>query len=391
MKVGRLFLGLCFVIGCGSGERAEPRAEGADQSASAAPDAIPAPAPAQALGGVAPLPQATFERREALLGRSLFHDPRLSGDGTVACVSCHQLDRGGAEPRRTSLGIGGQEGPINAPPVLNASLNFVQFWDGRAPDLETQCAGPITNPLEMGASWDVVLTTIREDPAYVAEFTAVYGSEQPITQDNVVGAISEYERMLITPGPFDRFLRGDESALTDEQRRGYALFASVGCTSCHTGPNLGGTMYQRMGLVRDYFAEIGRPLTEADMGCYNVTQLESDRHRFKVPMLRNIALTGPYLHDGSKESLGEVVSLMGRYQLGRELTGEQVRLIVSFLGALTGELPADAHPAADTATPSAPEAPEGSGARGDDAPASTRVAPAGAAGARGRPSPTAAP
>jgi cytochrome c peroxidase len=354
-------LGLVLAIGCGSStEEATPPTPAID------PDAIPEPAPPEGIGGLGALPAPSFERREALLGRALFHDPRLSGDGSVACVSCHQLDHGGAEPRRTSLGIRGQEGPINAPPVLNAALNFVQFWDGRAPDLETQCAGPITNPLEMGATWDQVIAAISADPAYVAEFTAIYGADAPIRQENVVSAISEYERMLITPGRFDRFVAGDASALTEDERRGYALFVRVGCTTCHTGPNVGGTMYMRMGLVRDYFAEVGRPLTDADMGCYNVTHDEADRHRFKVPTLRNVALTAPYLHDGSQSSLPEVVRVMGRYQLGRELGDEQVRLLVAFLGALTGELPPDARPTAATATPTAPAPPEGSGDRPTD-------------------------
>lgn len=311
------------------------------------PSAIPEPAPAQALGGLAALPEAHFDRREAMLGRRLFHDPRLSGDGTVACVSCHQLDHGGAEPRRTSLGIHGQEGPINSPPVFNAVLNFVQFWDGRAADLEAQCAGPVTNPLEMGAAWETVLPVIQADPWYAAEIAAVHPDAPTCTQDVVTGAIAEYERMLVTPGRFDRFVGGDASALTEDERRGYALFVSVGCTSCHTGPNVGGTMYQRMGLVNDWFAQVGRPLTDADMGRFNVTHDEADRHRFKVPSLRNIALTGPYFHDGSQATLEEVVPIMGHYQLGRELTPEQVRLIVAFLGSLTGEVPVDAQPSAE--------------------------------------------
>ncbi len=323
---------------CGSSAEAPAPAPRPD------PAAIPEPAPASALGGLAALPPAQFDRREALLGRSLFHDTSLSVDGTVSCATCHQLDHGGAEARRTSLGVHGQEGPINSPSVLNSSLNFVQFWDGRAADLEAQAAGPMTNPMEMGNSFDVLLPAVRADPAYLAEFTAIYGGENPVTETTVTGAIAEYERMLVTPGRFDRFVAGDASALTDDERRGYALFASVGCTSCHTGPNVGGTMYQRMGLVNDWFAQVGRPLTDADRGRYNVTHADADMHSFKVPSLRNIALTAPYLHDGSSATLEDVVPIMGHYQLGRELTPEQVRLIVAFLGSLTGELPAEARP-----------------------------------------------
>lgn len=343
-----------LLAACGS-----PAETPAPTTTAPASDVIPDPAPAQALGGLAPLPAATFRREEAMLGRRLFFDPRLSGDGTVACATCHQLDHGGAEPRVTSLGIHQQVGPINAPSVLNSSLNFVQFWDGRAADLEAQAAGPVTNPLEMGATWDQALGAVRSDPTYVETFAAVYGGDgaAAITQENVTGAISEYERMLITPGRFDRFVGGDASALTEDERRGYALFTSVGCTTCHTGAGVGGTMYQRLGVAHDYFAECGRPLTDADNGRFNVTHAESDRHSFKVPSLRNVADSAPYFHDGSRATLDEAVRTMGHYQLGRDLTDEQVRLVVAFLGTLSGEIPPDARPPTDTATPSAPPTP----------------------------------
>jgi cytochrome c peroxidase len=344
-----------LLTACGSSSGETPPAP-----TTTAPPAIPEPAPAQALGGLAALPAATFDHDEAMLGRRLFFDPRLSGDGTVACATCHQLDHGGAEARATSLGIRQQVGPINAPSVLNSSLNFVQFWDGRAPDLETQCAGPVTNPLEMGATWDQALAAIRGDATYVAAFADVYSPAEgvdPISQENVTGAISEYERMLVTPGRFDRFVGGDATAMTDDERRGYALFTSVGCTTCHTGAGVGGTMYQRLGVVNDYFAECGRPLTDADNGRFNVTHDEADRHRFKVPSLRNVALTAPYFHDGSRADLADAVRTMGHYQLGRELSDEQVRLIVAFLGALTGEVPSEARLPTDTATPEAPPTP----------------------------------
>lgn len=352
----RLVLWLAVLAAaCGSGNEAPAPAS----SMAPAPTAIPDPAPAQPLGGLAALPDPHFDRPEAMLGRRLFFDARLSGDGTVACATCHQLDHGGAEARVTSLGIHQQVGPINAPSVLNSSLNFVQFWDGRAADLETQCAGPLTNPLEMGATWEQVIPSVQGDPTYVAVFATVYGGDgtAAITQEHITGAISEYERMLITPSRFDRFVRGEASAMSDDERRGYAIFTSIGCTSCHTGPGVGGSMYQRLGLVRDYFAECERPLTDADQGRYNVTHDEADRHRFKVPSLRNVALTAPYLHDGSRATLDDVVNVMGRYQLGRELSGEQTRLLVAFLGTLTGDIPADAQPTSDTPTPSAPPTP----------------------------------
>ena len=272
------------------------------------------------------------------LGRRLFFETRLSGDGTLSCASCHSLDHGGAEPRVTSLGIGGVAGPINSPTVLNSSLNFAQFWDGRAADLREQARGPVTNPIEMGTSFDRVVATLTADASYAADFSAQYADG--ITEANIVDAIAVYEAALITPGRFDDFLRGDQTALSADERAGYELFIGLGCASCHRGRNLGGTMYQRLGVVREYFGRnLGRLVTEADNGRFNVTHNESDRHRFKVPTLRNIELTAPYFHDGSKATLGEAVLAMGSYQLGRDFDTEQVRLVVAFLGALTGRLP----------------------------------------------------
>jgi cytochrome c peroxidase len=287
---------------------------------------------------LSPLPEPRANMTKAALGRRLFFDTRLSGDGTLSCASCHSLDHGGAEPRATSIGIGGTVGPINSPTVLNASLNFAQFWDGRAADLREQARGPVTNPIEMGASFDRVVAVLAADPVTVASFRAVYSDG--VTEANIVDAIAEYEAMLITPAPFDAFLRGDQAALSTDQRAGFELFKTVGCTSCHRGVNLGGTMYQRLGLVREYFdQDLGRPLTEADNGRFNVTLRASDRHRFKVPTLRNVALTAPYLHDGSLATLREAVLAMGAHQLGRDFDAEQVRVMVSFLGSLTGKLP----------------------------------------------------
>lgn len=327
-------------------------------STAPSPSAIPDPAPAEALGGLAALAPAHFDPAQAAVGRRLFFDTRLSGDGTLNCATCHDPGHGGAEPRRVSTGIHGQQGPINAPTVLNAANHFVQFWDGRAADLEAQAAGPVANPLEMGASWDTVVATLAADASYQASFTALYpGDAAPVTQDHVTHAIAEYERQLITPGRFDRFVGGDASALTEDERRGYALFTGVGCTSCHTGPNVGGTTYQRMGLVRDWFAQVGRPLTDADNGRFNVTHVESDRHMFKVPTLRNIALTAPYFHDGSAATLSDAVRTMGAFQLGRDLTDEQIRLIVAFLGTLTGDLPAEAQPPEGMSVAPPPAAP----------------------------------
>ncbi|KPK15045.1 MAG: cytochrome B6 [Myxococcales bacterium SG8_38] len=274
---------------------------------------------------------------KVVLGRSLYHDTILSGDGTVSCATCHMLDHGGAEPRKTSTGIRGQKGPINSPTVLNSAYNFVQFWDGRAKDLQEQAAGPVANPIEMGAVWDEVVAKIKKEDEYAAAFAKLY--EDGVTQDNITDAIAEYEKSLITPSRFDKYLRGDASALTDQEKRGYQTFKEVGCTACHAGVLAGGAMFQKLGLVKDYFADRGTPLTEADMGRFNVTKNPADKHFFKVPTLRNVELTPPYLHDGSRETLEETVAVMGRYQLGRELTQQQVNDIVAFLKSLTGELP----------------------------------------------------
>ncbi len=338
---------------CGS--KSEP-ATPATPAASAAP-AAPAPEPLVALA-----PPTNLNAAKVALGRKLFHDRILSGDGTLSCSTCHSLDMGGAEHRATSEGIRGQIGPINSPTVLNAALNFVQFWDGRARTLEEQAAGPIGNPGEMGSSIEAALTALKGRPDYVQAFAASY--PEGITQTSLTHAIAEYERSLITPSPFDRFLGGDRNAISEQARRGYDTFKSVGCPACHTGQNVGGSMYQKMGLVRNYFELRGTPLTEADNGRFNVTRQESDRHRFKVPTLRNVALTAPYFHDGTRQTLAEAVKIMGQVQLGRELTEPQVADIVAFLESLTGEIPAASRPTPEEVAPAAPAAPTVPGTEG---------------------------
>ncbi len=272
------------------------------------------------------------------LGRRLYHDGILSGDGSVQCASCHNVAEGGAEPRRTSIGILGQIGPINSPTVLNSSLNFAQFWDGRADDLHEQAGGPVENSIEMGATFASVLERVEGDDWYTEAFARAY-PDDGVTQSNIQDAIAEYERGLITPSPFDAFLGGDETAISAEAKAGYATFKEVGCTNCHTGVNIGGNDFQKMGLIANYFEARGGEITEADLGRFNVTGVESDRHKFKVPTLRNVALTAPYFHDGSQSDLANAVRIMGRVQLANELDDEQVSNIVAFLGSLTGELP----------------------------------------------------
>jgi cytochrome c peroxidase len=323
------------VVSCTKKEAPAPDAE-----EKAAVEQEKPPAPSEP---ILPLPDsADVNMDKVLVGRSLYFDTALSGDGTVSCATCHMLEHGGAEPRKTSAGIGGQIGPINSPTVLNSSYNFVQFWDGRAKDLQEQAAGPVENPIEMGAKWDNVVKRLAKNEEYAAAFAKLY--EDGITKDNVTDAIAEYEKSLITPSRFDAYLKGDQDAITDAEKQGYQTFKEVGCTACHSGINVGGAMFQKMGLVKDYFKDRGTPITDADLGRFNVTKNESEKHFFKVPTLRNVELTSPYLHDGSRATLEETVKVMGTYQLGRELTDAQVNSIVAFLKTLTGTLPAHAKP-----------------------------------------------
>jgi cytochrome c peroxidase len=324
------------VAGCTKKESPAPVAEETAAVEEEKP-AIPPVEPIQ------PLPNSVdVNMDKVLLGRNLYHDTALSGDGTVSCATCHMLDHGGAEPRKTSTGIRGQVGPINSPTVLNSGYNFVQFWDGRAKDLQEQAAGPVENPIEMGAKWDNVVERLKKNEEYAAAFAKLY--EDGVTKDNATDAIAEYEKSLITPSRFDKFLLGEETAITDAEKKGYATFKEAGCTACHTGIIAGGTMFQKMGLVNDYFKDRGTPVTEADLGRFNVTKKEADKHFFKVPTLRNVELTSPYLHDGSRATLEETVQVMGKYQLGKDLSDAQINSIVTFLKSLTGELPAHARP-----------------------------------------------
>ncbi|TXT27917.1 MAG: cytochrome c peroxidase [Rhodocyclaceae bacterium] len=268
------------------------------------------------------------------LGKRLFFDTRLSHDDTVACATCHRLESGGSDRLPVSVGIEGRKGGVNAPTVFNSSLNFVQFWDGRAASLEEQAAGPVHNPLEMASSWAEVIPKLSRDDSYRQEFKRIY--PQGMTGETIVDAIATFERTLLTPNsPFDRYLSGDKEALTPLERSGYQRFLDYGCASCHQGAGLGGNMFQRFGIMDSYLKDsAGR---QADFGRFNVSGLDEDKNVFKVPSLRNVAVTPPYLHDGSAESLDQAVIIMGRYQLGREFSGEDVNALVAFLRTLTGE------------------------------------------------------
>lgn len=276
-------------------------------------------------------PAANLDPGKVALGRKLFLDPLLSADKTVSCATCHPLGKGGSDNLPVSRGVKGATGTANAPTVYNTSLNLAQFWDGRATTLEEQVNGPLTNPVEMAAVWPETLTRLRDSP-YDHDFRRLYGA--PPSEGTVRDAIAQFERSLITgDSPFDRWLAGDDNALSETQKRGYSLFKSYGCAACHQGANVGGNMFQRFGFFGNWFADRGR-LTQADLGRFNVTGKASDKYVFKVPSLRLVTLTPPYFHDGSVADLKEAIRLMGRYQLGRDIAEADIDPMVAFLGAL---------------------------------------------------------
>ena len=267
------------------------------------------------------------------LGKKLYFDPRLSKSGFISCNSCHNLSMGGTDNLKTSIGHNWQQGPINAPTVLNSSMNLAQFWDGRAADLKEQAGGPIANPGEMAFTHTLALEVLESIPAYVTEFTQVFGPDC-INIDQVTEAIAEFEKTLVTPnGRFDQWLLGNTSAITSEELAGYQLFKNSGCVACHMGPALGGTSFQKMGLVAPYETE------NVAQGLAAVTGKDADRFKFKVPTLRNVELTYPYFHDGEADTLSEAVDVMGRLQLGRKFEENDIDKIVAFLKPLTGEQP----------------------------------------------------
>ena len=280
---------------------------------------------------------AEVDQEKVALGFALFHDTRLSVDNTVSCASCHDLSTAGVDNHQYSHGVDDQVGGVNAPTVYNAVYNFVQFWDGRAKTLANQAAGPPLNPIEMAStSFDEIIAKLQADKPFAKAFTAVY--PDGLTEANITDAIEEFERTLITPNSrFDKWLRGDNEAITADELSGYELFKKYDCATCHVGPNLGGQSYELMGLRRHYFADRGLELTVEDNGRFKETQLERDRHRFKVPGLRNVEHTWPYYHDGTRETLEDAVRDMGIYQSGVELTSLEVDQITSFLKTLTGE------------------------------------------------------
>lgn len=278
---------------------------------------------------IEPIPQTVeYNYEKALLGKKLFFDPILSKDNSISCATCHDLKNGGDDGLKFSVGIDGQIGDINAPTVLNSFFNFRQFWDGRAHNLEEQALGPIENPVEMGHDFATLVKKLKVT-TYNKDFKKIY--IDGITKENLADAIAEFEKTLITPNSaFDRFLKGDETAITSFEKEGYELFRSKGCISCHNGVNIGGNLYSKFGMIVD--------IDSKHLGKYNITKNEWDKYYFKVPSLRNISLTAPYFHDGRYDTLKEAVKTMSLVQLGRPITEKEIEKIVAFLKTLNGEL-----------------------------------------------------
>lgn len=269
----------------------------------------------------------------AELGKKLYFDTRLSKSGFISCNSCHNLSMGGTDNLKTSIGHSWQKGPINAPTVLNSSLNVAQFWDGRAADLKAQAGGPIANPGEMAFTHVLAVEVLQSIPGYREEFKKVFGSDK-VDIEKVTGAIAAFEETLATPNSrFDQWLKGNANALSADELAGYQLFKESGCATCHNGPAVGSSSFQKMGVMAAYKA------SSPAQGRFAVTGKAADRFSFKVPTLRNVELTYPYFHDGAANTLKEAVEAMGRLQLGKKFTDPENAQIVAFLKTLTGDQP----------------------------------------------------
>lgn len=300
-----------------------------------APDSEPAaiklfqPLPSSFASAKNPATQAKVD-----LGRALYYDTRLSRANDISCNSCHNLSTYGVDNEPTSTGYKHQKGGRNSPTVYNAAGHFVQFWDGRAADVEAQAKGPVMNPVEMAMSAEKeVVARLKSIPGYVSMFKAAFpGQADAVTFDNMANAIGAFERGLVTPSRWDQYLKGDKTALTDAEKAGFKQFVDAGCAACHSGRLVGGSLYQKAGLVKPWD-------NQKDPGRFQVTKEDSDKMMFKVPSLRNIAKTGPYFHDGSVPALDSAISYMAVHQVGKSLTGAQVKSIATWLNTLTGEIP----------------------------------------------------
>ncbi|TLX55956.1 cytochrome C peroxidase [Stutzerimonas nosocomialis] len=308
-----------------------------------------------------PVPEVVTEVRgqpvseaQAALGHKLWFDPRLSRSHIISCNTCHNLSLGGVDNVTTSIGHGWQKGPRNSPTALNSVFNAAQFWDGRAEDLQAQAKGPVQASVEMNNTPERVEQTLQSIPAYVSEFKKAFPKDSnPVSFDNMALAIEAFEVGLTTPNaPFDRYLKGDDKALSDKQKTGLALFMDAGCAGCHNGVNLGGQGYFPFGVIQRPGAEI---LPEADKGRFTVTNTASDEYVFRAAPLRNVALTAPYFHSGEVWELEQAVAIMGDSQLGRQLDASEVNAITAFLHSLTGDQPQVAYPVLPTSTATTPK------------------------------------
>jgi cytochrome c peroxidase len=323
-KLSTLLLAVVLLVpACQRHEQATAKVDAAQLAAFA-------PLPAAMESPANPLTEAKMD-----LGRTLFYDTRLSRDQDLSCNSCHDLKAYGVDRRQFSVGTKHQLGGRNAPTVYNAAAHVAQFWDGRAPTVEEQAKGPVLNPVEMAMpNSRAVIARLRAVPAYREAFRKAFpGQSDPITYDNVGLAIGAFERRLVTPSPWDRYLQGDTAALTPAEKQGLNTFMATGCQACHNGVLMGGSMYQKIGVVRPW-------PDRTDIGRAAITHQASDTLVFKVPSLRNIERTAPYFHKGSAATLHEAMMLMAQHQLGRDLTEQQATEIEAFLHSLTGEVPA---------------------------------------------------
>lgn len=303
--------------------------------------AEPSSAPAEPL--VALPQQVALDPDKVALGARLFADRRFGKDDSLACASCHDLSQGGADTRPASRvfseAVGGARHIFNTPTVYNAGLNYRQQWTGGSTTLEEVVDKVVSSPRVFASSWPDVLAKLAADKPLVAQFERAY-PQRGLSRETVQDSLAVFQRSLLTPSPFDRYLRGDVAAISDDERQGYERFKAYGCVACHQGVNVGGNMLQRFGAMNDYFADrakAGAPAGDGDAGRFLVTKKDEDKHVFKVPSLRNVALTAPYFHNGSATTLDEAVEVMFRYQLGRAAPAQDKALIVKFLHSLTGD------------------------------------------------------
>jgi cytochrome c peroxidase len=285
---------------------------------------------------IAPIPlRLDLDPKRVALGARLFHDVRLSHNNSHSCAACHPLEHGGTDGRPQAITANGTLHLRNTPTIFNVGLNTAFNWDGIANTLEAHAEIVLLNPILMNTTWPELLAKLQADADYVTSFNTAYA--EGLTPANVLDALASFERSLLTPNSrFDRYLRGEQHALTEPEQQGYELFKSYGCLACHQGINIGGNMYQKFGVFQEP-GGTGTPATVVDLGRYQVTKVARDREVFRVPSLRNVAVTAPYFHDGRARTLEEAVETMARVQLGRDLTTEEVGLIVQFLQTMTGE------------------------------------------------------